>query len=39
MLFVKGKWQEKFNSFHLKGIKKQYIEVYYDFFISALLLP
>ena len=31
---MKGKWQQKFNSSHLKEIKKQCIEVYCKIFIS-----
>ena len=33
---VKGKWQQKFLSAYLKETPKQYIEVYYRIFISAL---
>ena len=33
---VKGKWQQKFLSSYLKETLKQYIEVYYRIFISAL---
>ena len=33
---LKGKWQQKFLSFYLKETPKQYIEVYYRIFISAL---
>ena len=32
----KGKWQQKFLSACLKQTPKQYIEVYYRIFISAL---
>ena len=32
----KGKWQQKFLSAYLKETPKQYIEVYYRIFISAL---
>ena len=33
---LKGKWQKKFLSSHLKETPKQYIEVYYRILISAL---
>ena len=33
---VKGKWQQNFLLSHLKDTPKQYIEVYYRIFISAL---
>ena len=33
---VKGKWQQNVLSSHLKETPKQYIEVYYRIFISAL---
>ena len=33
---VKGKWQQTFLSAYLKETPKQYIEVYYRIFISAL---
>ena len=33
---VKEKWQQNFLSSHLKETSKQYIEVYYRIFISAL---
>ena len=33
---VKGKWQQNFLSSYLKETPKQYIEVYYRIFISAL---
>ena len=33
---LKGKWQQKFLSAYLKETPKQYIEVYYRIFISAL---
>ena len=35
-LTLKGKWQENFLSSHFKETSKQYIEVYYRIFISAL---
>ena len=35
-LILKGKWQQNFFSSHLKETPKQYIEVYYRIFISAL---
>ena len=34
---VKEKWQQKFNSSHLKEIQKQSIEVYYKIFKSVFL--
>ena len=34
---VKGKWQQSFLSSHLKETPKQYTEVYYRIFISALI--
>ena len=33
----KGDWQQKFLSVYLKDTPKQYIEVYYRIFVSALL--
>ena len=33
---LKGKWQQKFLSAYLKETPKQFIEVYYRIFISAL---
>ena len=33
---LKGKWQQIFLSSHLKETPKQYMEVYYRIFISAL---
>ena len=33
---LKGKWQQKFLSSYLKETPKQYIEVNYRIFISAL---
>ena len=33
--FYKGKWQQKFNSSHLKEIQKQCIEVYYKIYTSV----
>ena len=36
MPLVKGKWQQKFLWAYLKETPKQYIEVYYRIFISAL---
>ena len=33
---IKGKWQQIFLSSHLKETPKQYMEVYYRIFISAL---
>lgn len=32
---IKGKWQQKFISSHLKEDQKQYIEVYFKTFISG----
>ena len=34
--YFKGKWQQNFLSSYLKETPKQYIEVYYRIFISAL---
>ena len=34
--YTKGKWQQKFLLSHLKETPKQYIELYYRIFISAL---
>ena len=34
---LKGKWQQTFNSSHLKEIQNQRTEVYYKIFISVLL--
>ena len=34
--WFKGKWQQNFLSSYLKETSKQYIEVYYRIFISAL---
>ena len=34
---VQGKWQQNFLSSHLKETRKQYIEVDYRIFISALI--
>ena len=36
MRAFKGKWQQNFLLSHLKETPKQYIEVYYGIFISAL---
>ena len=36
MFPIKGKWQQNVLSSHLKETPKQYIEVYYRIFISAL---